>query len=83
MPNTPKRSARDEALHRHWDAERREFGLKPWQRPPCMVSLDDPDPDWGPEQGADWNHARALRRAILARDPDHYRDMEPARRRKK
>lgn len=75
MRKVPKRSAREEALRRHWDEEWREFGLKPWERPPCLVTLDDADPDWRPDQIADWNRARAMRRQLLAADPHHYDDL--------
>ena len=83
MPKQPKRSARDEALYAHWHQEAQEFGLKPWQTPPCQVTDHEPDPEWSVEHKDDWNHARALRRAILAANPGHYDDMQPRRRSKK
>jgi hypothetical protein len=65
-----------EALHRHWEAERREFNLHPSDVPPCLAGSEEckhPPASFG---FISWPRSRALRARILAANPHHYDDLE-------
>ena len=66
---------RGAALSRHWAAESAEFGLKPWEVPPCMATTDAPPADAGGLWRRTWARARELRLRLLAANPNHYDDI--------
>ena len=72
---TPKPRARSRGLlDAHYRHEHATLGLKPWEYAPCSVN-DGPCPAWCDPDC--WAKAQALRRAILAADPNHYRRYPP------
>lgn len=73
------RRDRDE---RFWDAcrvhhrnEAAAYGLRPWDVLP-MNAGGDPPPASDPMRAESWRRARAIRDALLAANPEHYRDIE-------
>ena len=60
----------------HYQNEVTAYSLKPWDVLPMNADGDPPPASDTDLKAESWRRARAIRDALLAANPEHYRDIE-------